>query len=207
MNKPIQLKNVLSLSLIRRIKNIFSSRKIERKMFQITDPEIELFLFERKHKCFSLDEAYAILSRYVSEKPEKMDFSTIDVILAEIVMISNYYESGKRIAPLRNEMQIQRIKLLDSILYTCKMNLLSIFRKQKRKNKSIVANLFLKKDYHLTETQFRIIIDKVDALLPCKNSLNSMNIYHGPDKVEDLSIEELCIVSIFLWNKALEKEI
>ena len=141
MNKPIQLKNVLSLSLIRKIKNIFSSRKIERKMFQITDPEIELFLFERKHKCFSLDEAYAILSRYVSEKPEKMDFSTIDVILAEITMISHYYENGKKVAPLRNEMQIQRSNYWIQYLIHVKKTF-HIFSRSKRGTMKILVQIY-----------------------------------------------------------------
>ena len=136
-----------------------------------------------------------------------MDFSTIDVILAEITMISHYYENGKKVAPLRNEMQIQRIKLLDSILDSCKKDLSYIFKKQKRHDENIGTDLFLKKDYHLTPKQISIIIDKVDSLLPCKNCLKSFEFYHGPDEIEDMSIEELCVVSVFLWNKALEKEV
>ena len=202
------LKEVLSLSLIRRIKNLFSSVSKEIKIFQLTEQEIKLFLFERKHRCFSSwEEAHNILSRYAGERPEKMDFSTIDVILAEITMISHYYENGKKVAPLRNEMQIQRIKLLDSILDSCKKDLSYIFKKQKRHDENIGTDLFLKKDYHLTPKQISIIIDKVDSLLPCKNCLKSFEFYHGPDEIEDMSIEELCVVSVFLWNKALEKEV
>lgn len=196
------LKNILSLSWMRRIKNFFfSNNTVERKIFLLTASEIELFLFERNHNTFSVDEAYKLLSRYASENPRTMNFSTTDVILAEIELISNYYEKGIKFAPLRNQMQIQRIQLLDSILYICKKNLMYIFNKQKRHDKSIVKNLLWKEDYHLTPTQFQIIINKVDALLPCKNHLNSMKIHHGPDKIEDVTIEELCIISIFLWNE------
>lgn len=199
------LKNILSLSLMRKIKNFFSSNTIERKIFLLTDSEIELFLFERVHNTFSADEAYRLLYRYGTENPCTMNFSTTDVILAELVMILNYYENGIQFAPLRNQMQIQRIQLLDSILYTCKKDLMSIFKKQKRYDNTIAKNLFLKKDYHLSQTQFQIIINKVDALLPCKNHLNSMKIYRGPKKIEDLTLEELCVISIFSWNEMIKE--